>query len=1660
MKNKKHNQKIILDPRGQWAHPGQPTRIPGNDITMDNVPYPVMAYPNFGSPVMMYPEQEYDFPGAEYVDEYPQMQDGGTVPVIEDAGSFNEEGFWIPDWETMKQQAKELNAKTVKTKNGAMIYFDDNWNVQSVDDNPQMKLGGSKSKHVVVKQSKIKGANKGLFSNQKFKKHQLIGLAHRNGQPVGDIGKMHNHSEKPNMYSVKRGNERYVYAKRDIEPGEELTTNYRFQPELEQPEDFQTGGAISWTDAYNKNVPSSQKKKVENYQKTLKRVEKTTVKKPIDIKEEMKAQGLDGAYGSELGVQKGNLEAAAEAALGDSNLNPYNTSSDRGVMGYISDVIADAPQINAGSIDEAFLTAKEQGLSEFKWNGQRYNTQLKMSLADESKVKSYRPAGAKDMSYQPVVINYYGVGNKVVPGGPGHIEAFSLNDPDYQINANDANWSAFGESGNFLNADIGQAKSADPTESIMVYLTPEEYKNFQKEVGSKKGTKYSELSGKERGNNPDYYNVLTQNCSDATCRAMGVADPGNIIAKTAEPTTGFGGFGTLPNAAFEAIRKQYSNRWVPATGRALDLGTYVPEKQSTYHKSPLPGREILRGMGFKEGGSPKVRMPNPKKGLKSKAYSRSLEATNRLFTLNPLFDKPKSRKRKVFDPNASFYQDGGTISFDFDDTLDTDMGLQMAKSTPSSSMYIISARPEVTPDMVARAKLAGIPEDRIFAMGSDEAKIAKIRELDIDRHIDNKQSVVDKLGYTGQLFQEGGQNRTDLSEEDELAFQSFYNSLPENLQSDDDTYDIRGYWDGLGRPAEFDYSQPTEDDGYYHAFSINPNTGEYLKSPAHETFQHAVDEDRKIGYRPVTNVYGRNIAVENESIVDPEQLSFLANQEGPVNYIETELTPEEIEQYARGGFIVEEIDRFQDGGATTVPTEQEAQTNMVSPVIIPEMIPTAEFVTPPTIQPAQVIQPSVQQPTQQPASVVSQPASAQTIPTKKEVEKVAMPKIEQSGDVWAIQKKLKAAGYDIGTSGKNRDGVDGVMGNRTKMALDAFNAGIPPSKAKTVTPKKSTTTKSQVVNKNLGTGYLPYLDKGEEVCVKGKGCSYNVSVKMGNLLGGIADGDIWANDAWFNKSDMVNKGGDLIYQTTERDFSKMPKVPKELYSKLQVGDYVQLNRPDTKTSGEFAAERKGNLQNENVEHLGFIVGKDKDGTPLVWHGSEKGKAFIQRIDQPITLDDHDKSIFTYQVASIVRSPNLKNVDMSGLQNTAYYSTIDPKQKLVPGKKATDLQKQAANVINNNAKNFKNLGYSQEDANFVGQILVGGIMMNETSGGESYKRIPKQVAATVWKEWLGQGNFEGDEASIGYYQMKPNLNFTNKDGSLNTLGQRLEKLGVDPKDISTFDINAQTKAGTIILLDNYEKLKKDPDFNIKTGLYKGKIPASYILAKSWQAGVDWQNKDKYKKFLNNLDIDYSDKALLNAIGSISIAGSKKTVNADYAKVKAYQDKINAKKIAAEKKKAEERRLAKEKMYKGIMEGKAMARNPLVAESTAIRNLPTKYPDLRKLDLTKKKPVAKAKPKQKGAFEEVMDYWKSFSKPTPTKKAVAKKAVPKKVVAKKAVAKPPVKKPVIQPVSVTETLKRLHNPSFYNKFEKGGIVAELSQKEIDAYKKAGYIIEELD
>lgn len=85
---------VLFTEEGQWAYPGQVTKIPSGDITMQGVPYPVLGVDNYGNQQMMQPGAHYTFPG-QYVTEYPQVAYGGdpSLPDIEghyqDGGNYN-----------------------------------------------------------------------------------------------------------------------------------------------------------------------------------------------------------------------------------------------------------------------------------------------------------------------------------------------------------------------------------------------------------------------------------------------------------------------------------------------------------------------------------------------------------------------------------------------------------------------------------------------------------------------------------------------------------------------------------------------------------------------------------------------------------------------------------------------------------------------------------------------------------------------------------------------------------------------------------------------------------------------------------------------------------------------------------------------------------------------------------------------------------------------------------------------------------------------------------------------------------------------------------------------------------------------------------------------------------------------------------------------------------------------------------------------------------------------------------------------------------------------------------------------------------------------------------------------------------------------------------
>jgi len=94
------------------------------------------------------------------------------------------------------------------------------------------------SNRLSVERSPIHGV--GIFAQTHIPANTDLGPAQirrpDGGHDVTQLGKKHNHSEAPSCHNQLMGNERHIITKQDMLPGDEVTVDYRLQPELEQPQ--------------------------------------------------------------------------------------------------------------------------------------------------------------------------------------------------------------------------------------------------------------------------------------------------------------------------------------------------------------------------------------------------------------------------------------------------------------------------------------------------------------------------------------------------------------------------------------------------------------------------------------------------------------------------------------------------------------------------------------------------------------------------------------------------------------------------------------------------------------------------------------------------------------------------------------------------------------------------------------------------------------------------------------------------------------------------------------------------------------------------------------------------------------------------------------------------------------------------------------------------------------------------------------------------------------------------------------------------------------------------------------------------------------------------------------------------------------------------------
>jgi|LakMenEpi03Aug12_release.lakeMendotaPanAssembly.Ray.scaffolds.fasta_scaffold10364_2 hypothetical protein len=93
----------------------------------------------------------------------------------------------------------------------------------------------------------------------------------------------------------------------------------------------------------------------------------------------------------------------------------------------------------------------------------------------------------------------------------------------------------------------------------------------------------------------------------------------------------------------------------------------------------------------------------------------------------------------------------------------------------------------------------------------------------------------------------------------DYVYNAWRKSLPENLRNESEGYNLRGAWEG-GLEPEY-----VTDDMAFHLSSRNPNTGEILKSPGHDTYNMAIEGDIRMGYTPRVDLRTGKIYTTNSN---------------------------------------------------------------------------------------------------------------------------------------------------------------------------------------------------------------------------------------------------------------------------------------------------------------------------------------------------------------------------------------------------------------------------------------------------------------------------------------------------------------------------------------------------------------------------------------------------------------------------------------------------------------------------------------------------------------------------------------------------------------------------------------------------------------------------
>lgn len=566
---------IIVDPMGQWKHPGKVTRIPSNQITMQGVNYPVLGVPDKGKPTMMQPGQYYDFPEADYVDEYPQMAKGG------DPGDC-EAGY-----------TKDAAGNCVPIRRRILVDSDQDPRYQDY----------------LIRKS------------------------------------LYEHSSLPTMRQRKffspSINPKYLFNKetdlKDEYFQEELATNPMFSDDMLGYAGSKVNKSRLTPEEFQKMTASGDLEPINYYDRV------TSKYAPIgyDVMDEYSDDFLSNYYTYRTDEPKPGY--GGRKIYIAPNTTPIEDEINRARLKEIYPLLTDAEidkQFNEYRSDPSYVTNRIGS-----WGGREY-VGPNQTYPEFNAPASYYDENKKLKGYLPDVIrediDKY---KRYIPVWGEPEEVYDVKIPKMEIKKPEPILTAKGELEGLPEKELPPDYNAPGYKKDYPAIYMQHHHSGQlipharpKLTSEHKATPYSRIIQKVTGYDPAYMEGYTD-------------EEGNHVP------------GEIEKAEQEGRRIQFKGRTGRQDKKAQEAyNKAYDEYENKKAQEEMYRRMLANGIMFPALGSSSEGEEEMKKGgsKKSKKYTRSILGTNYLFTESGLFNKPKKLSNKrIYSPHAKYYQEGG-----------------------------------------------------------------------------------------------------------------------------------------------------------------------------------------------------------------------------------------------------------------------------------------------------------------------------------------------------------------------------------------------------------------------------------------------------------------------------------------------------------------------------------------------------------------------------------------------------------------------------------------------------------------------------------------------------------------------------------------------------------------------------------------------------------------------------------------------------------------------------------------------------------------------------------------------------------------------------------------------------------------------------------------